>query len=60
MDRSKEMGKPVAELTPEELRRERSRCKSFIEIFGHTIGAKSLLKRLHAIDQRIASDKKED
>jgi hypothetical protein len=54
MDRSKEMGKPVAELTPEELRRERTRCRSLLTAFGNKIMAKSLRKALAAIEKRIA------
>jgi hypothetical protein len=53
MGRSKEMGKPVEELTPDELRRERTRCRTLARLYGNA-RAKPLIKRLRQIEQRLA------
>jgi hypothetical protein len=53
MGRSKEMGKPVEELTPDELRRERLRCRTLIRVYGNNIAAKGLHKRLRKIESRM-------
>lgn len=53
MGRSKEMGKPVEELTPEELSRERGRCRNLVQIYGSRKAAKGLAKRLRKIEQRL-------
>ena len=53
MSRSKEMGKPVDDLTPDELQRERQRCRSTVQAFGDTPAGKGLRKRLVQIEKRI-------
>jgi urease accessory protein UreE len=52
--RSGERGKPVDELTLEQLERERDRCRMRIRIDPNGIVAKQLRKRLHVIDNRLA------
>ncbi|MCO5168606.1 MAG: hypothetical protein M9894_19880 [Planctomycetes bacterium] len=56
MGRSKERGKPVHELTPEELEREARRCRTLIGVYGNRIAAKELRKRLLAIERRLRRD----
>ncbi len=56
MGRSKEMGKSVAELTADELRRERLRCRTLSHAYGNRIAGKLLRKRLREIDKRIARE----
>jgi hypothetical protein len=56
MSKPKEMSKPVELLSPEELQRERHRCVTLIGVFGNKIAAKSLKKRLLAIDKRLARE----
>jgi len=56
MGRSKEKGKLFSELTPDELRRERARCKTLIPIYGNRITAKLLGKRLVEIEKRLARE----
>jgi hypothetical protein len=58
MGRSKEIGKPIAELTPDELQRERSRCQNLIKAFGDSPASHGLRKRLAAIESRIAREQK--
>lgn len=48
------MGKPVDELTLEELKRERHRCESLAAVYGDKIAAKGLRKRLLQIERRLA------
>ncbi len=59
MSRSKEMGKPVDELMPDELQRERQRCRSMIQAFGDTVAGKGLRKRLIQIEKRLPRESKE-
>jgi len=54
MGRSKEMGKPVAELRPDELEREFQRCRGFLKAFGNKVGAKGIRQRLREIEKRRA------
>ena len=54
--RSKEMGKPVEELTLRELASERQRCENLIRVYGNKIASKGLAKRLHKIELRLAND----
>jgi len=56
MGRSQNMGKAIAELTPDELRRERHRCASMIAVFGKGPAVKGLKKRLHELDRRISRE----
>lgn len=55
MGRSKEMGKPVSELTRGELEKELHRCKSLIRVYGKGVAVKGLQKRLLEIEKRISS-----
>lgn len=55
MGRSKQMGKPVAELTPAELQSELHRCRTYFEALPHTVAAKLLRKRLRQIERRLES-----
>lgn len=52
MGRSKQMGKPVKELTPHELQTELVRCKTLIQIYPEKT-AKGLHKRLRDIERRL-------
>ena len=52
MGRSKERGKPVEELTLDELRRERVRCETLNAIYP-SASAKGLRKRLLAVEKRL-------
>ena len=56
MSRSKYRGKPVSELTQDELRKERTRCKILSEIYPAKT-AKRLKKKLAAIEQRLEDNK---
>ncbi|HUT36299.1 MAG TPA: hypothetical protein VNE39_22615 [Planctomycetota bacterium] len=56
MERSKEMGKPVKNLTPEELRREKRRCQLLIRVYKKGPAVKELSKRLYEIEKREARD----
>jgi hypothetical protein len=49
----KEMGKPVADLTHDELRREQHRCRTLIQVNGSSVAAKGLRKRLIEINKRL-------
>ncbi len=53
MGRSKEMGKPVDELTPSELQRELVRCRTLASAYGNSAAGKSLRKRLREIERRL-------
>ena len=53
MSRSKEMGKPVEELSPDELLRERKRCQEFLEHGGHRQAEKHIAQRLRKIEERL-------
>lgn len=53
MGRSKEMGKAVSELTTDELQKERVRCQTLIQVYGNSIAAKGLRKRLLKIEERL-------
>ncbi len=54
--RSKEMGKPVTELTKQELLQEKSRCENLIEVYGSGIAVKGLKKRLKEIEARMGRE----
>jgi hypothetical protein len=54
--RSKEYGKLVEELTAEELRRERDRCRVMATLYGNRPAGKPLCKRLHEIERRLERD----
>jgi hypothetical protein len=56
MGRSKAMGKPVSELSADELRRERVRCRTLIQAYGNAIAAKGLRKRLLQIEKRMSAE----
>ena len=60
MGRSKEMGKPVEDLTPSELRRERVRCRTLAQVYGNKIAAKGLRKRLLKIERRLHEEERSD
>jgi hypothetical protein len=53
MGRSKELGKPVSELTPAQLVQEKARCENMIRVFGRGPAVKGLKKRLHQINKRM-------
>ena len=53
MNRSKERGKAVDDLTPEELQRELRRCHSFVGILPNKT-AKLVQKRILQIERRLA------
>ena len=53
MGRSKEMGKPVDQLTPRELRKEFARCQELSELYGNKPAGKALRKRLLKIRSRL-------
>ena len=52
--RSKEMGKPVADLTLRELASERQRCARRWCVYGNRKASKGLAKRLREIEKHIA------
>jgi hypothetical protein len=54
--RSKECGKAVADLTGEELRREKRRCEGFIRTVTKGPAVKDIRKRLLEINKRMARD----
>ena len=56
MGRSKEMGKPVEELSIDELLGERSRCQKFLDRGGHREAEKHILLRLRKIEERLATE----
>lgn len=57
MSKLKAYGKQVADLTIDELRRERWRCRSMLSVYGPKSPAgKGLQKRLHAIERRLARE----
>jgi hypothetical protein len=56
MGKSKEMGKPVAELTADELRRELIRCRTLAALYANKVAGRDLRKRL----QRRLDDQKPD
>lgn len=53
MGRSKEMGKPVDELTPTELRSELQRYRTLVAVYGQSTTGKTLRKRLLQIERRL-------
>jgi hypothetical protein len=55
MSKPKEMGKPVSDLTPEELRREQGRCRIALR-YMRGVALKGIRKRLHEIDRRVARE----
>lgn len=55
MGRSKEMGKPVSELTKAELKSEQKRLQGWLHIMPNKI-AKEVLKRLRAVEKRLLED----
>ena len=57
MGRSKEMGKPVEQLSIDELRREHSRCRTLVQVYGRTKAGKGLFKRLLQIEKRMESER---
>jgi len=58
MGRSKEYGKPVAELTHDELLRCKVQCQRFLQQpYCHPVAKKSAQKRLRDINKRLADDK---
>jgi hypothetical protein len=59
MGRSKEMGKPVEDLTFDELRREQVRCRTLAKIFPPKT-QKSVLKRLLKIEERLKNESMND
>jgi hypothetical protein len=58
--RSKEKGKPVENLTPDELRRELARCRTLAEVYGNSVAAKGLRKRLLKIERRVREEQRLD
>lgn len=52
MTRSKQFGKSVSDLSPDELRREKLRCETLIR-YGNSRVAKGLEKRLREIERRL-------
>lgn len=58
MKRSKEMGKSVEDLTPEELQRELVRCRTMAQVSGTSVAAKGFTKRLREIEQRLREEQK--
>ncbi len=56
MGRSKEMGKPVAELTADELRRELVRCRTLAALYANKVAGKALQKRLRELERRLDDD----
>ncbi len=46
------MGKPVAELTREELAREKVRCETLLKVYETGPARKGLAKRLYEIEKR--------
>jgi hypothetical protein len=56
--RSKEMGKPVEELTPRELALERQRCETLVRAYGNKIAVKGLAKPLREIEQRLTNEER--
>jgi hypothetical protein len=54
MCRSKEMGKPVDELTPHELKSEHKRCSGMLARGCHPNIRKSLTKRVRDIEERMS------
>jgi hypothetical protein len=59
MSRSKEMGKPVEELTSDELRREYVRCRTLARVFPPKT-KKLVLKRLLKIEERLENETSRD
>jgi len=59
MGRSKERGKPVSELTPQELASELVRCRSLLQALPDTVASKLLRKRLQDIEKRLAKESEE-
>ena len=47
------MGKPVEELSCDELLRERKRCQEFLEHGGHRQAEQHIAQRLRKIEERL-------
>ena len=60
MGRSKEMGKPVEDLTPAELRRELVGCRTLGQVYGVSVAANGLRKRLLKIEKRVREEQRLD
>jgi hypothetical protein len=52
-NRSKELGKPVEELTREQLLSEKRRCEILIQVYGNKMASKGLRKRLYEIEKSL-------
>jgi hypothetical protein len=53
------MGKPVEELTLDELRREEMRCRNLLRCFAKAKASKGIEKRLREIENRIRAENKD-
>ncbi|MGH7175564.1 MAG: hypothetical protein ACREGR_04370 [Minisyncoccia bacterium] len=56
MGRSKEMGKPVEELTLDELQRELIRCQTLSRVYANNKAGKGLRKRLLQVERRLEDE----
>lgn len=58
MGRSKEMGKPVQELTSAELVSEQQRCREWLTVRRHPSARKAMEQRLRQIEGRLEMEAK--
>lgn len=58
MGRSKEMGKPVQELTSAELVSEQQRCREWLTVRRHPSARKTMEQRLRQIEGRLEMEAK--